>query len=75
MFYTTFYLLSLLLLLKEVGSARLRECIGHAVYGTWTKSITGTQTFPISKLGGWKHINAFRKSSKTNRHQALKLTP
>ena len=36
------------------------------------KYITGTQTFPISKLGGWKHTTAFHKSSKTNRHQALK---
>ena len=34
--------------------------------------ITGTQTFPISKLGGWKHTTAFHKLSKMNRHQALK---
>ena len=34
---------------------------------------TGTQTFPISKLGGWKHTTAFHKSSQANRrHQALK---
>ena len=36
------------------------------------KSITGTHTFPISKLGGWKHTTALHKSFKTNRHQALK---
>ena len=35
------------------------------------KCITGTQTFPISKLGGWKHTTVFHKSSKANRHQAL----
>ena len=35
-------------------------------------SATGTQTFPKSKLGGWKHTTAFHISSKTNRHQALK---
>ena len=43
------------------------QCMGLA-----QKCITGTQTFPISKLGGWKHTTAFRKSSKTNRHQTLK---
>ena len=36
------------------------------------KCITGTQTFPISKRGGWKHTIALHKLSKTNRHQALK---
>ena len=35
------------------------------------KCITSTQTFPIRKLGSWKHTTAFHKSSKTNRHQAL----
>ena len=34
------------------------QCKGHA-----EKCITGTQTFPISKLGGWKHTIPFRKSS------------
>ena len=43
------------------------QCMGHL-----QKCITGTQTFPINKLGGWKHITAFHKSSKANRHQALK---
>ena len=43
------------------------QFMGHAC-----KYITGTQTFPISKLGGWKHTTAFNKSSKTNKHQALK---
>ena len=43
------------------------QCMGHA-----QKCITGTQTFPISKLGGWKDTTAFHKSSKTNRHQVLK---
>ena len=42
------------------------HCMEHA-----QKCITCTQTFPISKLGGWKHTTAFHKSSKTNRHQAL----
>ena len=42
------------------------QCMGHA-----QKCITGTQTFPISKLGGWKHTTAFHTSSNTNRHQAL----
>ena len=36
------------------------------------KCITVTQTFPISKLGGWKPSNAFHKSSVANQHQALK---
>ena len=36
------------------------------------KCITGKQTFPISKLGGWKHTTAFHKSSEESRHQALK---
>ena len=35
------------------------------------KFIIGTQTFPISKLDGWKHTTAFHKSSEANRHQAL----
>ena len=39
------------------------------------KCTTGTQTFPISKLGGWKYITEFHKSSKTNRHQAFKYIP
>ena len=43
------------------------QCMGHT-----QECITGTQTFPISKLGGWKDTTAFHKSSKTNRHQALK---
>ena len=43
------------------------RCMGHA-----QNYITDTQTFPISKLGGWKDTTAFLKSSKTNRHQALK---
>ena len=43
------------------------QCVGHA-----QKCITGTQTFPISKLGGWKHTTAFHKLFKTNRHQVLK---
>ena len=30
------------------------------------------QTFPISKLGGWKHTTTFHKPSEANRHQALK---
>ena len=36
------------------------------------KCITGTQTLPISKLGGWKHTTALHKSSEPNWHQALK---
>ena len=43
------------------------QCTRHA-----QKCITGTQTFPISKLGGWKHTTTFHKSSETNRHQTLK---
>ena len=43
------------------------QCMSHA-----QKCITGTQTFPISKLGGWKHTTEFHKSSEANRHQALK---
>ena len=34
------------------------QCMGHA-----QKCITGTQTFPIIKLDGWKCTNAFQKSS------------
>ena len=43
------------------------QCMRHA-----QKCITGIQTFPISKLGGWKQTTAFHKSSEVNRHQALK---
>ena len=43
------------------------QCMGVA-----QKCITGTQTFPISKLGGWKHTTACHKSSETNRHQTFK---
>ena len=43
------------------------QCMEHA-----QKCITGTQTFPINKLDGWKHTTAFHRSSKTNRHQTLK---
>ena len=35
-------------------------CMRHA-----QKCITGTQTFPISKLGGWKHMTASHKLFKT----------
>ena len=42
------------------------QCMGQA-----QNCITGPQTFPISKLGGWKHTITFHKSSRTNRHQAL----
>ena len=43
------------------------QCMVHE-----QKSITGTHTFPISKLGGWKRTTAFHRWFKTNRHQALK---
>ena len=43
------------------------QCMGHT-----QKCITGTQTFPISKLCSWKDTTAFHKLSKTNRHQVLK---
>ena len=36
------------------------------------KCITGTQTFPISKLSGWKHTNEFNKSSKITQQKILK---
>ena len=36
------------------------------------KCITGAQTFPINKLGGWKHTTVFHKSSETKCHQMLK---
>ena len=39
-----------------------------AVYGPTQKRTTGTKTFPISKLDGWKHITAFHKSSETFEH-------
>ena len=42
------------------------QWIGHT-----QKCITGTQTFPISKLVGGKHTAAFNKSSKTNRHRNI----
>ena len=40
--------------------------------GLAQKCITGTQTFPIGKLGDWKHIITFHKSPKKSRQQALK---
>ena len=42
------------------------QCMVHA-----QQFITGTQAFPIRKLGGWKHTTAFHKSSETNWHQTL----
>ena len=39
------------------------QCMGHPCQ---------SRTFPLNKLGGWKHTTAVHKSSKTNRHQALK---
>ena len=42
------------------------QCNGHK-----QKCVTGTQTFLISKVGGWKHTTALNKSSNTNRHQTL----
>ena len=53
------------------GKLGRSQCMGHA-----QKGITGTQTFLISKLGGWKYSTQFQKSSAatytSNRHQALK---
>ena len=43
------------------------QCMCHKL-----KCITGTQPFPISKLGGWMHTTVFHKSSEMNRHQTLK---
>ena len=44
------------------------QCLGYT-----QNNITGTQTFPISKLGHWKHATAFNKSSVTNKkYQMLK---
>ena len=54
------------------------QCILQCM-GQQQKCITGTQTFPISKLGGWKHTTAIYKHTtaiyklfKPHRHQALK---
>ena len=45
------------------------QCMGHT-----EMCITGTQTIPISKLGGWKHTIAFQWCAPlTNRYQMLKL--
>ena len=43
------------------------QCMLHA-----QNIITDTQTFTISKLGGWKHTTAFHKSSDANRHPEVK---
>ena len=32
----------------------------------------GIQTFPINRLGAWKHSTAFHKSYKTKGHEAIK---
>ena len=42
-------------------------CIGHA-----QKCITGTQTFPISKLGGWKHTSTSLRSTNRPRRRDAK---
>ena len=44
------------------------QCMGHT-----QKCITGTQTFPISNLGGWKDTTAFHKSSKTDTRRSNTL--
>ena len=46
------------------------QCMGHT-----KKCITGTQILPLSKLGGWKDITEFHKSSETNRHHTDAHTP
>ena len=53
----------------------LASCpLSKALCSVWDteKCITDTKTFPLSKLGGWKHTTAFHKPSKTNTHKALK---
>ena len=42
------------------------HCMGHV-----QKYITGTLTFLMFKMGGWKHTTDFHKSSLTNRHHTL----
>ena len=47
----------------------------NALWSAWDKHkkcITGTQTFPISLLGGWKHTTALHKLSKMNPHQMFR---
>ena len=44
----------------------------RGAYTQEEECITGTQTFPISKLGGWKHTTGFHKSSETNQYQTPK---
>ena len=46
------------------------QCMGHA-----QKCITGTQTFPISKLGGWKHTTSFfiNRPRRTNTRRSKTL--
>ena len=46
------------------------HCVRHAQW-----CITGTQTFLISKLCGWKHTTAFHKSFESNWHQMYAQTP
>ena len=42
-----------------------------SVCDTQKRRTTGTLTFPINKLFGWKRTTELHKSSKTNRHQEL----
>ena len=56
----------------------LHAAIYDLVWGTVTlysraaHTMWAAQSFPISKLGGWKHKTAINKSSEANQHQALK---
>ena len=59
---------------REVYITILASCpLSNALCSVWDlhKVIT-SQTFPISKLCGWKHTAAFHRQSETNRHQTLR---
>ena len=57
--------------LHNPGLLPTLQCPLQCVWHTQMR-ITSTQTFPISKLGGWKHTTVFHKSTETNRHQTLR---
>ena len=60
--------------LKSICTIRASCPLSNALCTVWDthRSASGTQTFPISKLGGWQHTTVFHKSSKANRYQTLK---
>ena len=62
--------------MKSIWTILASCLLSNALCSVWdthkSASPVPMQTFPISKLGGWKHSTTVRKSSETNLHLTLK---